>query len=260
MKKIALLFLSIGLTILSCKNDDELPKDDQTDLTYGTAILEFNNTINNEGVELSAITYSNTNNENYTISELKYIISNIVLIKSNGETFDYPVERSYFLINEDVIDSKKVNLADIPTGEYTKIKFGFGVDQSNYPLNGMANFIPTAEESNMLWSWSAGYIFFKFEGSYSSDNVTDAGYMIHIGSHGTNLDNYKEVTLTLPNTLSVTETSSPEVVINADIAKVFDGTNTHSLQSKNDIQMDPVNAPKIAENIAAMFSAASVSN
>ncbi len=252
MKKLAIIALAF-LTIWSCKNDDETPAEP----TFGSVVLDFKNTIDNNGVELITDTYTNGSNEVYNISELKYIISNIVLINSNNEEFVYPVDRSYFLINEEVLGSKKISLADIPAGEYTKVRFGFGVDQSKYPLNGMANFIPTAEESGMLWSWSAGYKFIKFEGTYGA---ADTPFLIHVGSHGTNLDNYKEITLDLPNTLTIAESTSPEIAINADIAKIFDSTNTHSLVEKSDVQVDPVNAPKIAENIKTMFSATGVTN
>ncbi|WP_074409826.1 MbnP family protein [Aquimarina megaterium] len=255
MKNIIYILITTLVIVSSCKNDD-----DGAINTFGNVVLDFKNTINNNGIELTTDSYTNASNEVYTISELKYIISNIVLIKANGQEFVYPVDRSYFLINEEVLGSKKVSLADISAGEYTKIKFGFGVDQSKYPLNGMANFIPTAEESGMLWSWSAGYKFIKFEGTYTVNGGASADYSIHVGSHGTTLDNYKEITIELPNTLTIEESKSPEVAINVDIAKIFDGTNTHSLEVKNSIQVDAEFAPKIAENISNMFTATSVSN
>ncbi|PKV48675.1 hypothetical protein ATE84_0680 [Aquimarina sp. MAR_2010_214] len=257
MKNIIYILIATLVIVSSCKNDDE-----GTIKTFGNVALDFKNTINNNGIELTTDSYTNASNEVYTISELKYIISNVVLIKANGEEFTYPADRSYFVINEAAIESKKVSLADIDAGEYTKIRFGFGVDQSKYPLDGsgIANFIPTAEENGMLWSWSAGYKFLKFEGTYTVNGGTNTDYTVHVGSHGTTLDNYKEITLELPNTLTIKESKSPEVAINVDIAKIFDGTNTHSLEEKNSIQVDPVFAPKIAENITTMFSATSVSN
>ncbi|WP_024768556.1 MbnP family protein [Aquimarina macrocephali] len=255
MKNIIYILIATLVIVSSCKNDDE-----GTTKTFGNVVLDLKNTINSNGIELTTDSYTNGSNEVYIISELKYIISNVVLIKANGEEFTYPVDRSYFLINEEVLESKKVNLSDISAGQYTKIRFGFGVDQSKYPLNGMANFIPTAEESGMLWSWSAGYKFLKFEGTYTTNGGASTDFLIHVGSHGTTLDNYKEITLELPSTLTIEESKSPEVAINVDIAKIFDGTNTHSLEVKNSIQVDAEFAPKIAENISTMFTASSVSN
>ncbi len=255
MKNIIYILIATLVMVSSCKNDDE-----GATKTFGNVVLDFKNTINSNGIELITDSYTNGSNEVYNISELKYIISNIVLINANGDEFTYPVDRSYFLINEGVLESKKVNLADINAGQYTKIRFGFGVDQSKYPLNGMANFIPTAEEGGMLWSWSAGYKFIKFEGTYTVNGGANTDFSIHVGSHGTTLDNYKEITLELPSTLTIEESKSPEVAINVDVAKIFDGTNTHSLEEKNSIQVDAEFAPKIAENISTMFTATSVSN
>lgn len=251
MKNIIIIVFTL-LVITSCKDDD--------DVKVGSVNLSFNNNIENTSIVMNNTSYTNKSNEIYTISELKYIISNIVLIKANGEEFKYPTEKSYFLINEVAAESKTIELNTISEGEYTKVRFGIGVDQSKYPLNDVNNFIPTAQENEMLWSWSAGYIFLKFEGSYSVEGQNSSDFKMHIGSHGTKLDNYKEVTLDLPNTLNIKENTTSKVVINTDIAKIFDSVNTHSLSIKSDIQVDPENAPKIAENSATMFSAASVNN
>ena len=251
MKNIIIILFTL-LIVTSCKDDD--------DVKVGSVNLSFNNKIENTSIVMNTASYTNKSNEIYTISELKYIISNIVLIKANGEEFKYPTEKSYFLINEKVAESKTIELSAISEGEYTKVRFGIGVDQSKYPLDGINNFIPTAQENEMLWSWSAGYIFLKFEGSYSVGRQNNSDFKMHIGSHGTKLDNYKEVTLDLPNTLTIKENATSKVVINADVAKIFDSVNTHSLSIKSDIQVDPENAPKIAENSATMFSVASVNN
>ncbi len=254
MKKTIYLFLSlVVLGLYAC--DDE---DTDTTTKPGTLDIEFNNTINGEGITMDTKTYTNAGKEGFIVSELKYIVSNIVLIKKDGGEVAYPVADSYFVIDEN--DSKRILLKDIQAGEYTKVKFGIGVDQSKYPLNGVANFIPTAEEKGMLWSWSAGYKFLKFEGTFSTETIEDEKFVMHIGTHGTTQDNYKEVTLDLPSVLTIGEDVSPSLEVEADILKVFDGTNTIELSTKSDIQVDPVNAPKIAENLTAMFEAVNISN
>lgn len=243
MKKI--VFALLALTIIFACNDDN---------ETGIVNLEFKNSIENTPIELNSASYTNNSNESYTIAELKYIISNIVFIKENGEEFTYPVQNSYFLINEEVNSSKQVSLTNIDAGVYTKIRFGFGVDQSKYPIvSGSANFVPTAEEHGMLWNWSAGYKFLKFEGSFTPDGGTAGDFILHVGSHGANLDNYKEITLDIPNAMTISNGSTSTININADVAKIFDSTNTHSLEDKSDIQVDPDNAPKIAENVQTMF-------
>ncbi|WP_299212839.1 MbnP family protein [uncultured Aquimarina sp.] len=243
MKKFTLIILAL-ITLISCKDDD---------VNVGIVNLEFKNNINNDAINLNTISYTNLSNETYTVSELKYIISNIVLIKENGDEFIYPIADSYFVVNEEISSSKQISLSNINAGAYTKIRFGVGVDQSNYPLNEVANFIPTAEENGMLWSWSAGYKFLKFEGSFIPQGGTAGDFLLHVGSHGTALDNYKEITLDISNTITIGDGTTSNLSIQADISKIFDSTFTHSLEEKSDIQVDP-DSEKIANNVQTMFT------
>jgi hypothetical protein len=244
MKKI-ICFVFISMLAVSCKDDDTLET---------TSIdISFANKINSQNIELNTGVYQTILGESYSINELKYIISNISFIKEDGEIFIYPVEDSYFLIDEEVPSSKIISLENIPVANYKKIEFGIGVDQSNYPLNGVDNFVPTAQESQMLWSWSAGYIFFKIEGEYSSTgDQPDDDFLFHIGSHGTNLDNYKTVELSSDFGFDLTENTL--VSIEADLPKLFNAVYDIRIEDKPDIQVDPINAPKIAENASQLFS------
>lgn len=248
MKRIKnlLAFLVLISIFASCSDDDSAKN--------RSLQIEFSNTVANEPLVLNTGTYTNKSNESYTVKELKYIVSNIVLIKENGEEFVYPVAESYFLINEADEGSKKITLSDIPGGEYNKIRFGIGVDQSKYPIeSGTANFIPTAEDNDMLWNWAAGYKFVKFEGLFTPEGGVEEDFLLHVGSHGANLDNYKEVTL--ESLISITGENNENLNITSDIAKIFDSVNIHSLQEKASIQVDPEYAPIIAENVQTMFSA-----
>ena len=177
------------------------------------------------------------------------------------ERYLYPPEQSYFVINEADLNSQSIQLEGIEAGEYTDITFGFGVNPTKYPIeSGTLNFIPTAEEAGMLWTWSAGYKFILLEGDYTPQDATEsAPYIVHVGSHGANLDNYKEITLSLEGDIAnqdftIAEGLNASKTLFFDVAQVFDGPNTISIDNKPDIQVDPVNAPKIANNISTAFS------
>lgn len=253
MKKIVTLLL-ITVSLLGCGNDDQ----DDANKTSGSVELNFIHAVGSDGLQLGS-TYQNSSSESFTITELKYIISNITLTRKNGTEFIYPVAESYFLINEAQEDSKKIILNDIDPDEYTKITFGFGVDPTKYPIeSGTLNFVPTAEEAGMLWTWSAGYKFIKLEGTFTSASVTTATpFQFHVGSHGATLDNYKEIELSLVSDTGMNTTIEGSVnavqSIFFNLGQVFDGPNTIRIEDKTDIQVDPVNAPKIAQNIQTAF-------
>jgi hypothetical protein len=77
----------------------------------------------------------------------------------------------------------------------------------------------------MMWSWSAGYKFINFEGTFTTTSVTTpAIFRVHTGKTGTDY-NYKEVTLTFPDKALVRTNMTPDVHILSDLSKLIDGTN-----------------------------------
>ncbi|MBC8754398.1 hypothetical protein H2O64_06925 [Kordia sp. YSTF-M3] len=251
MKKIAYIFLVTLLIVVSSCKDDTDP------IETSAATITFDNRVSaNEDLNLGNTTFVNQNDETILTTELKYIISNIALIQDNGTVFEYPKEDSYFIINEEDPSSLDLNLTGIPIGNYTQIAFGIGVDQSKYPLDGgVLNFIPQAEEAGMLWNWAAGYKFIKFEGVFTPQGGTESPFAIHVGSHGVNLDNYKFVTLPLTSSITITTGNTASVAVQAYVANIIDATHQMKLEDVSDIQVDPVNAPKIAKNLESVFSA-----
>lgn len=255
IKKIQAL-IAVAIIATSCQADEEPNRNSDLGVdTTGSASLTFNNTVNGETLQLNTATYTNQNNESYKVSELKYIISNIRFVRTDGSEHAIPKSESYFLINEEQPNSKVVTLDSIPSGTYSAIRFGFGVDQSKYPIeSGTLNFIPKAEEEGMLWSWSAGYRFLKFEGVYTLEGETQENtFLVHVGSHGSTLDNYQDITVPLSN-FNINATGNTTASIKADIAKIFNGTSTYAFSDKNEITIDPVYAPIISKNMTKVFS------
>ncbi|EDP97244.1 MbnP family protein [Kordia algicida OT-1] len=251
MKKITYIF-TIVLSILtsSCNDDSNAVETSAVEITFDNRISA------NQDLNLGTTAFINQNNESIVTNELKYIISNIRFIQDNGTIFEYPKEESYFVINEADPSSLTLNLTGIPVGNYTQIGFGIGVDQSKYPLDGgVMNFIPKAEEAGMLWNWAAGYKFIKFEGTFTPQGGTESPFVIHVGSHGQTLDNYKFITLPLENTLNIATGNTATVNVQTLVQNIIDATNQIKLEDTSDIQVDPVNAPRVATNLESSFSA-----
>ena len=259
IKTIKPIVLAAFLTILaSCSSDD-----DNTVITdaggVGDAELYFDNGVAGDAFFLGGI-YTNSNNETLTVNRLSYIISNVVLIDNEGNEFVYPKEESYFVISEEA-DIHTVHLHDIPVGNYTKVKFGIGVDQQRYLQGETAqqSFWDLAAEHNLTWTWSTGYRFINFEGTFTSPNVDgDKIFQVHQGSNSST-DNYREVTLNLPTTARVRVNENPSIHIKTDVNVILDGETKIPLgENMNQAGtgasiMGGQNLIYIAENILDMF-------
>jgi len=244
------LLLLVSATMLaSCGSDNEKP-------IYGNLTLHFNNTFKNATIVLgdagSSEATKNTSaaGQIHHFSELKYVISNIRLVKTSGEEVSYHVgdlDRGAVVIDQAKPQTLDFALADIPAGEYYAIKFGLGVksdlntlDEERFP-----KFYAEAgaNDTKMMWEWGTGYRFVKIEGFYGADN---AELSIHTGStvEGTNgdpdsytqgVDAYRDVILALPNNAVVGGRNEPKITIKADFDKLLSG-------KANTIKLGPGNA------------------
>lgn len=262
--KITKLFMATLLcaVTISCSNDDGMGSlEGQT----GNLVVKFDNGVGDQDF-IFGTTYDKSANESYTLETLKYIVSNMELTNSDGTTVMYPLDDNVFIINEAYANNAGeiwLTLKDIPAADYTKISFGIGIDQERYSkgADGQGDFLQNAQDEQMLWSWATGFRFIRLDGVYSDATVTDEALNIHMGSVGTSLDNYREVSLDLPNTVLVREMANPEVHIKADIAKVFDGQTPVTLsEGYSQVHTDEATTPIIADNMMGMFEVHHVHN
>ncbi|MGJ8738151.1 MbnP family protein [Zobellia laminariae] len=255
--KNSLLALSavFALFMTSCSSDDNASDDDAL-MGSGEISIKYDNGFNGNDLVLGTANAANANGEAITINRFNYIVSNFRLVNAAGEEFTYAKDDSYFIINQETEDDQ-IALADIPTGEYTTLKFGVGIDQEKYlqGAEGQGDFLTLAEDNNMMWSWQAGYKFLNFEGTFTSETITEATeFKIHMGSHGSSLDNYKEVTLELPNNVVVGDGVDSNIHLKIDASKILVGdTNSIELTEKQVIMVDAEKSPQIAVNTSEMF-------
>jgi len=249
MKKIknySLLFALLFI-VFSCQNEDDSAVANQV-------TLEFQNTFKNNTIVLgnatSTTSTTNTSAEGqvHHFSELKYVISNIRLIKTDGAEIPYHIndlDKGATVIDQSKPSTLNYILRTIPAGEYKRIKFGLGIkadlnklDQVRFPQFYAA---AGANDTKMHWEWGTGYRFTKIEGFYENDNKQ---LSIHTGStvEGTNgdtstyiqgVDAYREITLDLVTNAKVGG-SAPKIIIKADFDKLLSGrTNTIKLGTAN---------------------------
>nr|WP_315196417.1 MbnP family protein [uncultured Flavobacterium sp.] len=261
IKKI-IAVIAIALALGSCSNND-----DEIITGEGKLGVEFDNVFGSSNLILNTQSNVTSQGETLKISDVKYIVSNIVLTKADGTIFTYPKAKSYFVVDEADAETQEIELENLPAGDYTKIKFGIGVDKAQFDLgaSGQGDFLVKAQDADMLWSWSAGYKFVLFEGVFTSSTVTTvAPFMVHTGQTGTDY-NYTEVTLDLPTKALVRTNITPDVHIFADVAKIIDGKNKIKLSDNNmggmgAMIMGGANLPLITANLSNMFTVNHVHN
>ena len=250
-----LAVVAISVVLFSCTNND-----DEAITGEGSLKVEFDNIY--KTADFAANTnYTNSNGEIVSVSKVKYIVSNIVLTKEDETTFTYPKSQSYFILDELTPSTLVLNLSGIPAGNYTKIKYGIGVDKAQWEAGatGQGDFLTIAQAAEMMWSWSAGYKFVAFEGTFTSATVTAATqFKVHTGQTGTDY-NYAEVALDLPVNALVRTTITPQIHIMADLSQIVDGTNTINLSEGATI-MGGAKLALVTANIANMFEVEHVHN
>jgi len=281
-----LLSAVISAALISCNSNDDQP-------VANNVTLEFINTFKDQRIILGDATATNATvntsavGQTHSFSELKYVISNIRLIKADGTEIPYNVndlDKGATVIDQAKPASLSYVLSNIPAGEYKLIKFGLGVKNSLNTLDQLRfpNFYATAgaNDTEMMWEWGAGYRFTKIEGFYDTDKKE---LSIHTGStiegeegnYTQGVDAYRDITLNLPSN-AVVDNKAPKIVIKADFDKLLSG-KTHTITLSSGIGMDDNATPnvhtavqmlKFADNlggngtndISGMFSVSNVQN
>lgn len=193
----------------SCSKDNNTPQPDKPELQgNGKIALQFENYVGEEKLTLGADANTakayTSNGQTLKFSEVKYVITNIVLVKADGTKVPYHTEdldKGGFLINQENTTSLTPILTELPEGDYKGIEFGLGVkkDLNNLSLQDkFPNFYRLTgsfkQAQIMHWEWANGYRFVKLEGWFSNPTpgknnkgedlpaITDGELSIHIGS------------------------------------------------------------------------------
>src|SRR5690606_32281848 len=150
--KIALALL-LCVSIISCSSNDDEDLAGQT----GTLTLKFDNSVGDQDF-IFGTSYNKSNGESYKLSTLKYIISNVRVKDSEGNTFTYPTAANVFIVDEangNTGGEILITLNDVAAADYTEITFGIGIDQARFLLgaDGQGNFLAEAQTAGMMWSW-----------------------------------------------------------------------------------------------------------
>lgn len=229
MKAFLLTLLIPVILFTSCrKNDDVQPI--ATHETTGKMMLSFKAVLGTADFALNKD--FNLNGKSVNFTQLRYWVSNVVLINSKGVEFLVP--NAYYLIEENNASTtnseftypankrEDVLLSGIPADNYKSIRFSIGVDERyNNNLSLQAGELSQLNGmTNVSWMWSTSYIFSSVKGKVT-DGTTTKDLKIETGLNA----NFKTVSLNLPVELHIGSTQSSAIVLNTDVSKIMEGVD-----------------------------------
>ena len=260
MKNLYIYFVLIALIASSCSGSEpEITPDEK-----GTLTLHFDNVVGDKDLELTSGVYTNSSDESFSITTLKYFISNIKLKTTGNKEFIVPQDFSYFLIDESDEETQDITLKDIPAGDYNSITFTIGVDSTRSVADiSKRKGVLDPAATDMYWTWNSGYIFFKMEGTSSS---IDDSFFYHIGGYGgysaeeKTINNIKTVSISLGgDKATVRSAIAPEAHLYVDVLKVFNGATKVSIKEHSMVMFSDYSV-NIANNYSSIIEFGHVHN
>lgn len=244
--RLTLCFL-IGACILAsaCK------KDLSASGTPPTVTLEFSNVVNSAPFELNT-TYTDFDNESYTVTAFKYYISNVSLISLSGAY--QQIHGIYHLV--DASDSASLNLSFSASADsIVAISFMIGVDSAaNVSGSQTGDLSPS---KGMYLSKSAGYIMAKLEGTSPALGTAGDVFQYDINGFTGPYNVLRTVTLPLPSgpvSLQPIKSDTLVLSISANVNAWFFGPHALNIASNPSCTTPGTLAGEFADNYASMFS------
>jgi hypothetical protein len=245
-----IIFLSLCCVAgFQCKKKESPPAPDPA----GTLKLEIQTDINGNRLALHTGKYVNANNDTFTVSTLKYYVSNITLKNSGGSL--YKVPNSYYLIDASVSTDTTISIPNIPVGIYTEIGFSLGVDSINNHTGSQPAALNPTVAGDMFWLWAPGYKFMELEGYYAGTKTI----LFDISGDV----NYKKwlMNSTTANwtNINIKNNASSSVSLKANIDEMFKTPVTINFATMNSVS-GGTDAQTIANNYADMFQLSGITN
>lgn len=224
----------LSLSVSSCKKEN----------TETMVRFNFTNFVDTQEVEFDTIKYQNAFGNKYSVSTLKYFISNIALHNSEGK---YVLDGVYYFDARE--SSKVVPSITVPSGTYTKVTFTYGLDSADNQTGMFTN----PPGSLMEWpiAMGGGYHYMKLEGKVDSAGVIN-NYQAHTGPTMGN-DNSVEVTLDDANFSCTCEEKT--ITIQMNINNWWVNPNTLDLNMVTGIMGSQPMQEKLKANGNDVFSA-----
>jgi len=190
-KVILLAAFVAALTVAGCSDNTKTVV--QPEAT-GTVTFNFDNYVGTTPVTLgTSLDYTNPSGTKYSISMLRYVISDLVMHRSDGQTFGMD---GYHYRDQGTPSTRSFTLDNIPRGTYDMVSFTFGLDAEKNVFEKYNDDITF--QFDMFWPFDmggkdgrVGYHYMRIEGNFelSPDSVT-TGYTTHTGARWLDTDTH----------------------------------------------------------------------
>ena len=204
--------------------------------------IVFEHYANGKMITLNDSIYTNKFGESYSVSKLKYYVSNIHLI--TGKTTKS--KPSVYLINA-AAPYHEIMLA-MPSDDVIGVEFLLGVDSALNCSGAQEGALDPLND--MFWTWNNGYVMFKLEGKSASSNAVDNRIEQHVGGYKGEYRTMRKVYIPVKRAPSVSFLR--QITIRMDLDKYW--------SEKNKISVSPVitlpgaTAAAAADNFPGMFT------
>lgn len=248
-----LMIAFVAISIVSCNDDETTPPSNNGTTTYnsGTVGLNFENIAGSVFLDPTGATnYVNAAGETFSVTNFKYYVSNVKLIKDDGTKYEVP--NSYFLIDANDTNSLIAELSNIPGGKYTGIEYMIGVDSARNVSGSQTGALDPV--NGMFWSWNQGYIFMKLEGQSSASS--NNSFVYHIGGFSGAYSALRTVSIDFTPSVLIVDGGKREAEIHilTDVLEIFKNPNNISIANSSTIMGVGISSSNVANNYADMFS------
>ncbi len=210
----------------------------------GNIVLHFKAVANNKAVVFNDSSYSNAFGETYSISRLKFYLSNIGFSNSSSTKKTEAV----YLVDMVMGDSIVLNVAP---GNYSSLHMMLGVDSALNCSGAQSGALDPL--NGMFWTWNTGYIFFKLEG-YSPASTADLNRIEqHVGGYRSPFNTARKMTFKMPGGVIIEQGKRQHFYIHLTLDNFFKSVHELKIAEKPMMMTPGSDAMKAADNIAQSF-------
>jgi hypothetical protein len=179
-----ILAAAMALVVSACEDDAAAPTETPIEMT-----ASFNLNVDGQPL-MPSLEYTNDAGTSYTITGLRFVISDVTLHNENGGSVKVADLHYYDWAD---VSTHTFEYTGLPHEEWSRVTFTFGLDETDNVRDKYSSL--TKFHLDMQWPTTLGvdlgYHYMQLEGNYRTSPTTAAAYTTHMGPRqldGTNPD------------------------------------------------------------------------